>query len=104
MKPISRYMTEVSVRATISEIQQMPTEHGAGAILIENGPDKRPSSISFRTQTEYGIFHFQLPARLAQIEKILAEKHRRTSRVQIQEQAARTGWRIIRDWLEAQLS
>jgi hypothetical protein len=82
----------------------MLTEHGAGVILIENGPDKRPHSISFRIQTEYGILHFQLPARLAQIEKILAAKHRRTKREQIFEQAARTGWRVIRDWLEAQLS
>jgi hypothetical protein len=48
--------------------------------------------------------HFQLPARLAQVEKILAAKHRRTKPEQIREQAAMTGWRIIRDWLEAQLA
>ena len=51
----------------------MLTDHGASQILIENGPDKKPSSISFRIQTaEYGLFSFRIPARLAQIEKILA--------------------------------
>jgi hypothetical protein len=82
----------------------MLTDHGAAAILLENGSDKRPSSISFRIQTEFGQMHFQLPARLAQVEKILAAKHPRTKPTQIHEQAAMTGWRIIRDWLEAQLA
>jgi hypothetical protein len=104
MKPISRYTSEVPVQTTIAQIHKMLTDHGAASILTDNGPDKKPDAISFRFQTEHGLLSFRLPARLAQIEKILAAKHPRTKREQIHEQAAMTGWRIIRDWLEAQLA
>ena len=104
MKPISRYTSDVSEHVTVAQIHKMLTEHGASQILIDNGPDKKPIAISFRIQTEYGQLSFQLPARLSQIAKILAAEHPRTKQPKIHEQATRTGWRIIHDWLEAQLA
>ena len=101
--PISRYTSEVPVGRTLSEIRDMLVENRALAILTEYNEDREPKALSFRIQTDYGLIAFQLPARIDQVAKILAANHRRTRAQTIREQACRTAWRIIRDWLEALL-
>ena len=102
--PISRYTTDVRADRTLAEISKMLVENHALAILTEYNTDREPRAISFRIQTEYGLIAFQLPARIEAVAKILAMNHRQTKPQTIREQAMRTAWRIVRDWLEAQLA
>ena len=88
---------------TISEITSMLVENHALAIMTEY-VDREPRAVSFRIQTEHGLIAFQLPARIEAVAKLLAKSHRRTKPQLVREQAVRTAWRIIRDWLEAQLA
>jgi hypothetical protein len=78
--------------------------------MFEN-VDRVPKAVSFRIQCEYGLIAFRLPARIEAVEKILSKGRRipwgaagEKIKARIAEQAARTAWRIIRDWLEAQLA
>ena len=81
----------------------MLAENRAQAILTEfdNG---RAIAISFRIQTEYGRITFQLPARIDKVAKVLADSRLIPPRLRTPDQAARVAWRILRDWLEAQLA
>jgi hypothetical protein len=103
-KSISRYTSEVPTGRTLAEIHGMLVENGALAIMTEYNSEREPKAISFRIQTEYGLIAFQLPARVEQVGKILATGRRRAHPQTIRQQACRTAWRIIRDWLEAQLA
>lgn len=100
--PILNYTTTVSSDKTIGEIQRKLRDFGANAVLVEYGPDGEETSISFRYLCNGVMISFQLPVRLDAIYKILCEQC--TPRYQTTEQAARVAWRIIKDWVEAQLA
>lgn len=100
---IHRYTTTVSVGRTIAEITEMLSDAHASAILTElaNG---RPTAISFRVQTTFGLMTFRLPGQIEAVYNILARSRGIQPRFRTKEQAERVAWRIIRDWLEAQLA
>lgn len=100
--PILNYTTKVPAERTIMAIQKMLAKFGAIAILIEYGPEGEESALSFRFMHEGVMLSFRLPARLDAIYKILCDTCE--PRYQSKEQAARVTWRIIKDWVEAQLA
>jgi hypothetical protein len=63
----------------------------------------KTSAISFRVQTEFGLLTFRLPARIAEVHQVLRSKAI-PPRLRTREQAERVAWRIVKDWLEAQLA
>jgi hypothetical protein len=102
-RSIHRYTTTISARSTIAEITEMLAEAKATAILtdLENG---HPIAISFRVQTSFGLMTFRLPGQIKEVHQILARSRGIPPRLRTPEQAERVAWRIIRDWLEAQLA
>ena len=100
--PILNYTTKVSAERTIMSIQKMLAKFGAIAILIEYGPEGEESALSFRFMHEGVMLSFRLPARLDAIYKILCDTCE--PRYHHREQAARVTWRILKDWVEAQLA
>jgi hypothetical protein len=101
--PILNYTTTISSEKTVSEIQSKLAKAGAFQILHEYQRDTRELiGLSFRIATEFGDLAFELPARIEAVEKILA-KQRVRSKVP-REQAGRVAWRILKDWVEAQLA
>lgn len=100
--PILNYTTTVTTEKTIGEIQKRLRNFGASAVLIEFGPEGEEAAISFRYMHEGTMLTFQLPARIDSIYKILCDQC--TPRYRTKEQAARVAWRIIKDWLAAQLA
>lgn len=112
--PIKNYTTTVPAKKTIVEIQSMLQEYGATSIMIDYGIDKEPSSISFRVKTAQGELSFRLPANIDKMEKVFLDMRvRKPSKYdpnyevvmsRIYKQAAMTGWRNIKDWIDAQLA
>jgi hypothetical protein len=102
---ISRETTEVPVEKTVAEIQMMLGKAGAQAIMVEFN-STTPVAVSFRIQTEYGLMTFQLPARIESVAKVRedARKQRVRNRTEFDAQSARTAWRIVKDWVQAQLA
>jgi hypothetical protein len=104
-RPILNYTTSVPVGKTVAEISQMLVEHGAQSLLLEYNAQREPCAISFRIQTQYGLIAFRLPSRVNQVGRLLAAERRRQRNPQANhEKAARVGWRVLKDWVAAQLA
>jgi len=112
---ILNYTTTISVEKTILEIEKMLSQSGATKILKEY--DKgNVNSISFKILTQKGELPFKLPMNCKAVLQVLKDqsgtyKQTRYGQKRIvpkskanREQADKVGWRIIKDWLEAQLA
>jgi hypothetical protein len=105
--PLKNYTTSIAAEKTMGEIQTMLARAGARRITVDYSTRREPSGVEFTVDTQHGERYFMLPAR---IEAIHATLRRQNSSGQVaarfttREQAARVGWRIIRDWLDAQLA
>ncbi len=106
--PLLNYTTSIDTGKTVNEITMMLSRARASAILSEFDDQQHLTAVSFKIQTKFGIMAFRLPcepkAVMAVINnQVLAGKIPRRYRDDM-EQARRVGWRIIKDWLEAQLA
>lgn len=100
---ILNYTTETDSAKTASQIHTLLVRGKADAIMNEysNGV---LSSISFRMKTKHGIIHYKLPVNIRGV-LLAMQRDKKVPRSKCNmEQAARVGWRIIKDWVEAQLA
>jgi len=97
------YTTTVSADRTVAEIHKMLVGAGARQIMSTYNADSRPVGVAFAVETALGLRHFHLPVRSDRVEAVLL-KQRVERRFCNPQQAERVAWRIIKDWLEAQLA
>jgi len=109
---IKNFSTTIAVEKTIAEIEKMLSKYGATKIMKEYDIDGNPVILVFQIITEQGEVPIKLP--------VNTDKIRDVFKVQVsnkklpnkfwndpsfsKEQASRVGWRIIKDWLDAQLT
>lgn len=101
MAKLANYSTTVTALKSIGEIQRILVAHGASHILIDydNGD---ATGLAFIIDTPYGNVPFKLPA---SIEKVQAVLNKQRVRTQVsRELASRVAWRILKDWLRAQMA
>lgn len=101
---ILNYTTSISTEKTASEIQKKLAIAGAKAVLSEYDEDGIMSAMSFRIQTQGGLLSFRLPININGVYQALCDDYKVPKRLQTHEQAARVAWRIVKDWIEAQLA
>lgn len=107
---IKNYTTDVPVNKTVSEIHLMLADHGARRILFDYSADSKVKAISFTIETPTGEQAVRLPANVERVREVLRQQKnnpRNRNRSQIddsQDQAERVAWRIVKDWLAAQLA
>lgn len=100
------YSTVIDPTKTASECIARLAAHGASAIGMTYS-DGFPTGLQFQIQTAHGIQAYALPVNVEGTYQALlkAYKLNRIPRSKAtHEQAQRTGWRVIKDWLEAQLA
>lgn len=109
-KPPLNYTTTITARRTIGECQDMLGETGAAAVAVLY-EKREPSGLSFRLATASGSQDFALPVNIDGIAHLLCNatypasvKGKDLDRYVTREHAVRVGWRVVRDWLEAQLA
>lgn len=102
MKPILNYTTTISVDKTIGEIQKELSQCDNIQVLTSYDGGV-PTSISFRIETVHGTLSFLLPAKVEKVYEILIKSSAPKS-LRTREQAARVAWRVIKDWIEAQVA
>ena len=104
--PILNYTTTIEPEQTIAEIQKMLTKHGVQGILTEyEGPNV--SSVSFRMLIGEKMIDFRLPCKWRGVRTVFNKQGVRSVRHKdksLDNQAVRTSWRIVKDWVEAQLA
>jgi hypothetical protein len=85
--------TQVSTAKTVGEIIDILTAHGARAILQEYDDHGALTGLSFR-----------LPADWRAVLRVRERDRRVPRRFKQAEQARRVAWRILKDWIEAQIA
>ena len=121
-KLLLNYTTTIPVSKTLGEIQKLLAEAGADHFSVRYGKGAVPVGVVFAMQTAQGALDYRLPV---DAEKVLAmlecasnewvrvkkkysygsERRRRVPQSHVTpEHAAQVGWRVIKDWLEAQVA
>ena len=101
---ILNYTTKIPPEQTIGEIQKLLTKHGVAAMMTEyDGP--HVGAVSFKMMIDGQPMAFKLPCNWRAVIEIF-KKQRIRARItpEVEQQAIRTAWRIIKDWVEAQLA
>lgn len=100
------YTTEVTADKSVSQIMAILIAHGARSIMsqYDNG---KVVAIAFQIQTREGLLRIRLPAKPDVVRDVLwrqyqESKIRRT--YTSPEHAERVAWRIVKDWVEAQMA
>lgn len=101
--PLLNYTTKINTDRTVAEIQKMLVKAGADSILSEykNG---LVSAVSFRMNINGSPVGFRLPADWQPVFYLLQHDGHVPRGLRTEEQAVRVSWRIIKDWVEAQLA
>ena len=105
--PLKNYTSNVPASHSIGWIENKLIRHGARQILKEYAVDGRLGSIAFIIEAHGIELPFKLPARIAECEKVLKGECRRPRKEtfkRIAEQAERTAWKILADWVDAQMA
>jgi hypothetical protein len=98
---------------SVGEIQGMLVAHGATSIMIDYDGTE-PAALAFLIKTKQAELPFRLPANVKQVEKILLNMRARPPETwhsdyekvmgRIRQQSARVAWRILKDWVRAQMA
>jgi len=98
------YTTQVAASKTAQEIVAKLAKAGARQVLTDYGDHGDVTSISFAyPDTAGNLQKYRLPVDVAAVEKVLRRQNVAT-RYKSTEQAERVAWRILKDWVEAQLA
>jgi hypothetical protein len=101
---ILNYTTSISTEKTAAEIQKKLAMAKAQAVLCEYDDEAVMCAMSFRIMTPHGLIFFRLPANTQGVFKALKADKKVPKRLKTKEQAANVAWRILKDWVEAQLA
>jgi hypothetical protein len=104
LMPLLNYTTRVSVEKTVGEIQKCLAAHGAQAILSEDDAKGNVIALSFKVRVGQQDLAFRLPSDWRPVLKVLEQHRREPKSLRTKEQALRVSWRIIKDWVEAQMA
>lgn len=98
--PLLNYTTKVDVYTTIGAIQGQLVKHGAKKIMQDYDDDGRISALTFAIDTPVGVRGIRLPANVDAVHAVLHKQKVNCDRAQ----AERVAWRILKDWVEAQMA
>lgn len=108
------YTSSVDADKTAQEIARCLSLHGAQAVLTEyNEVDSYVEAISFRVKLGEQVVSFRLPCDWKPVFEVMygnkkgySNYDKRYARQQSEwrAQSVRTAWRIVKDWVEAQMA
>jgi len=102
--PILNYTTDVDQHRTISQIQNILGAKGALSITLEYDNDGEPTAVSFMIMLDNAPLSIRLPHNVDGVLKALQSTKGVENRYRNRKHATRVSWRIIKDWLEAQMA
>ena len=103
---ILNYTTTVDSFKTVSEIEHILVKHNAKSIM-KNYDGESITGLSFLIDTGVQQIPVRLPVRVDECLEVLKKEKKNSPRSNIKatmEQAERVAWRILKDWVEAQMA
>jgi len=100
---ILNYTTSIDCEKTISEIQKCLVKHGANKIVTDY-KDGLPSAVTFCLVINESLVGYILPANYSGVLKAMKKDNKVPNSKCTEEQAQRVAWRIVKDWVEAQMA
>lgn len=110
-KPLN-YTTAIDPGRTASECMTILGAAGAASAALHYSPEGEPEGLSFRLRTPHGTRDYSLPVNVDGMHQVLRKASRsrelpaRIPRATLESRghAARVAWRVLKDWLEANLA
>lgn len=103
---ILNYTTTIDAFKTVSEIEYILMKHKAKSIM-KNYEGESITGLSFLIDTGMMQVPIKMPVRIEDCLKVLQKEKKNSPRTNIKatrEQAERVAWRILKDWIEAQMA
>lgn len=101
--PLLNYTTTIDAQKTVSEITKILAKHGARQILMNYDGDGYIEALSFIISLPNGNIPFRLPVDPDAVLSVMKAQNIRPSYCN-RPHAIRVAWRIIKDWVEAQIA
>lgn len=101
---LKNYTTVIKVEKTLMEIEQILSKHGAIAIFKMYDENGSPNALAFKCLVNDQEIAFKLPMEEEKILQVFRKSRQVPRRRCNIEQARRTGWRIIKDWVDSQMA
>ena len=108
---LKNFSTSIEVEKTVMEIERMLAKFGARKILKEYDHRQKIVGLAFTVETPDGEMPIKLPAKIDKIEQVFkVQVHKGLLPRKYwegdwaKEQSARTAWRTIKDWIDAQFA
>lgn len=98
------YTTKVSVDRSVAEIMKMLTKFGAQRIMVENDDTGTIVGMSFEILVDGAKTGYKLPVKWEEVLYIIDTDGRVPRAKKNPEHAKCVAWRILKDWVEAQLA
>lgn len=103
---ILNYTTTIDAFKTVSEIEYILMKHKAKSI-IKQYEGETITGLSFLIDTGFQQIPVRLPVKVEECLKVLQREKKASPRSSVKatrEQAERVAWRILKDWIEAQMA
>lgn len=100
---ILNYTTSIDSEKSISEIQKCLVKHGADKIVTDYA-GQIPSAVTFSLLLNGNRVAFSLPANSKGVLSAMKKDRKVPNSKCTDEQAQRVAWRIVKDWVEAQMA
>lgn len=100
---ILNYTTSISHEKTISEIMKCLVRHGATKIVADY-KGQVPVAITFCLSVKNSLIAFSLPANYHGVLNAMKRDHNVPRRLLTDDQALKVSWRIVKNWVEAQMA
>ena len=100
--PILNYTTKIESSKTVSEIQSILGRKGASHVSVDfqNG---KATAVTFGLSLEGMALNFRLPCNIEGVGNAL-RREKKNSAARDRAQCERIAWRIVKDWVEAQMA
>jgi len=108
---IRNYTSGIGVETTIARIEAKLAAAGATGIMKLYDDNKQVSSLAFETNLGGKKYAIKVPANVNACFEALWKEHclhhsrpRESTKETLRDQAARTAWKLVQDWIDVQIS
>lgn len=101
---ILNYTTKIDSDKTISEIHKILAKRGARSIMTDYDNEGVPVGLTFFIYINEEPINFRLPSNYVGVLRVMTKDKKVPKPALNKAQATRVAWRIIKDWVAAQMA